>query len=188
MRLRELISNHCLSMKIRMASLISILIISCSSYKDSKLSERLFDQGLTIYKDYNLFRYKANYNLTMDKEVIMPVSFEIRLPKRMKYYKAIGSSDFAFYYVKNQVVFVKTGLKDSVAENKIYEPSSKELGDLIQNQLVTDGGRYDIKEIAPDFKNKSVIVRMGNTLVLLYNIRKEDIEPYVSLITTFKFL
>jgi hypothetical protein len=177
-------------MKIIYACLIiSFLNASCSHYVDSNISKEQNSAnrtGLIAYDHYDLFRYIPTYTLRADNEVSVPLSFEVRLPKKIRYYSGTNGSDFGFYYDSKQVVFIKTILKDSEIKERTYEPSDKELDNLIENQLMTSRGKFDIKEITASPKNKNIIIRRNGVLILLYNISKDDIDNYISLVSTFK--
>jgi len=169
---------------------ISVLFFSCSHYIDSNISknQNSIKTGLEVHKRYNVFKYNANYTFTRDSEVFHPRAFEIRLPKKMKYYTGINGTDFGFYYNNNQVIFVKIGVNNSLVNNDImYEPSFRDLEGFIDDTLLTQRGKFDIKEIKPDPKNKNNLIKKGKATILLYNISKRDIDCFVSFANTFHF-
>jgi hypothetical protein len=168
--------------------IICLFNLSCSHYIDSTVNKADTSNGigLTAFDQYDLFSYNPTYTLRADHEVTTPISFEVKLPKKMRYYSGTNGSDFGFYYDKGQVIFIKTGIKNSNDNKETYEPTDKELNDLIQNELITSGGRFDIKDVVASPKNKSMIIRMNKIVILLYNINKENLNRYVSLVSTFK--
>lgn len=143
------------------------------------------NSGLISYDNYNLFLYDSNVTYLKDQEVTKPAHFEVRLPKKLKYFVGHNSSDFGFYYYDNQVIFIKTDFNKPNART-MYEPSKEELDHIVQSVLVTSNDKFDIKEITVSPSNKNMIIIKGNSLILLYNIEKNNIDKYISLVSTFK--
>lgn len=93
------------------ARLISIVITllavlsmgSCRPYIDATNGSPPVQQGdLKFYTDSNPFAFKSNFILTRDIEEVPPKFFEVTLPKKMRYYEFINSTDFAFFFLQTK--------------------------------------------------------------------------------------
>lgn len=172
------------------AILIGIIFSSCAQYIDKHTMASGIPSdgtGLLAHKEYNVFKFKPTYKLTKDEESIIPQSFEIRLPKGLRYYSGSNGSDFGFYYDSGQVLFVKTG-NEFVKSAKIYEPSSKELESIIDNKLITSKAKFNIKEIKAHPGRNNLVVKTKDALILLYNVKIENINGFKESANSYKSL
>lgn len=172
---------------------ILITFTSCGRYLDTvkKTSIIPVKQGyFDFYPDSNLFTYRSSVVLTRDTEKIYPKSFSVKFPKNLKYYELVRSSNFAFYYDKGEVIFIKVDLENKVsAEDTIFFPSQEQLEQVIEYELNTaNNNKYDIKKIPFDKHRKSSLIRKGDATILLYNIRKENYDLFYNFVNTFKFM
>ncbi len=173
--------------------LLSIVILSaCNRYVDvvKNGSNMPIQQGyLNFYRDSNVLIYKSNIILTRDTEKIYPRSFEVTLPKRIKYYEFLGMSDFAFYYDQNQVFFIKINLENRKGiSDSSYVPSTEGLANFIQQLSTGNNKKYNIHEIAVNADRVNKIVTKGDATILLYNIKKENEDIFSSYLSSFVFL
>jgi hypothetical protein len=176
---------------------ISILILiglfsmgSCNRYIDAKNGNTSIEQGsLKFYTDSNLFTYRTNIIATRDNEKIYPKSFEVTLPKKMKYYEFINSTDFGFYYDKGQVIFIKIELEPKVqVKDTTYTPSQEKLQEFIQSSLKTNGSKYDIKKIPVLKGRRNTILTKGDATILLYNVVDDNYKEFFGDVSSFKFI
>ena len=181
------------------SSLISCVLLfalfsflsSCNKYLDvSKSNSIPIRQGFfEFYHDSNLLIYKTNVILTRDTEKIYPKSFKIKVPKKLKYYEFKSSSDFALYYDKGQVIFIKIDLDSKNAMNDTtYIPTREQLNEFIQFKTSIGDGKYDIKKIPLYQESKSAIIQKGDAVILLYNIHAENYNQFFEYVNEFKFI
>lgn len=169
----------------------SVFLTSCNRYIDVSTGKTIpVQQGyLNIYQDSNVLTYRSNISLTRDTEKIHPKPFKVKLPKRIKYYEFVGSSDFFFYYDKNQVVLIKVNLE---SQNTIldtsYIPSDAGLNEFFQH--VSTGSRkgYNIKEITSRVGRANRIIKKGDAEILLYNITKENEGLFSNYLSSLVFI
>lgn len=184
-RLRSLTLNTILLLLIGFAS-------SCNRYLDViRYNDSVpMKQGFfEFYPDSNLLIYKSKVVLTSDAEKIYPKSFKVKLPKKLKYYELFGSSDFALYYDKGQVIFIKVDLENKKpAQDTVYTPSKEQLNEFIQFKISTGNGKYDIKEIPFHAERKNVIIEKGSAVILLYNIYEENYDLFFDYVNEFSFI
>lgn len=172
---------------------IVITLVSCGKYLDAvkKTSVIPVKQGyFDFYPDSNLFTYKSSVVLTRDTEKIYPKSFSVKLPKNIKYYEFVSSSNFAFYYGKEEVIFIKVNLegKESTEDTALF-PSQEKLQQFIEYELNTaNNKKYDIKKIPFDKNRKTSLIKKGNATILLYNVQKGNYDVFYDYVSTFKFL
>src|SRR5438477_11918240 len=101
-----------------------LVMSSCNRYIDVANGSTPVEQSsLKFYTDSNLFTFKTNIVTTRDTEKIYPKFFEVALPKKIRYYEFINSSDFGFYYDKGQVIFIKIELEPKMrSQDTTYNP------------------------------------------------------------------
>ena len=174
---------------ISLISFINIFPVYLSGQNDIKFKQEIYIEN----KDTCIF-FKFIPNVTYnrgDNEIYKPKPFEISLPKEIRYWEAISSSNFGIYYKSNQVIFINTDLYNS-SNNKsdsIYTPSEKEMENLITTIYVTSRKkRRDIKEIPVLKDRKYQILKKQGVIILLYNIKNKNYNDYLKLIKTFKKL
>lgn len=170
---------------------LSIYNTSCNRYFDAVAEKDKLPKTvgyLTIYPDSNLFLYKSNVALNRDIEKIYPKSFKITLPKDLKYYEVVGSTEFVFYYANNQAVMVKVDLdrKSSAIKNYLsYVPNDQEIEQIVQSKLASAQSKYDIKKIRIPAKNKQYVVKEKGVFLLLYNIQPKNYDIFVKSLKSF---
>lgn len=173
-----------------MVLLCMAIMTSCNRYIDGTHGGNSIEQGaVKFYTDSNVFTYKTNIIVTRDTEKIYPKFFEVALPKKMKYYEFISSTDFAFYYDKGQTIFIKIALEpETMAEDTTYNPSPENLEEFVQTALKTNGGTYDIKRIPVHKNRKNAIIKKGVATMLLYNVLNDNYEQFFDKVSRFRFI
>ncbi|GEP93835.1 hypothetical protein [Chitinophaga cymbidii] len=184
----------CATKSVIKASLyLSLFIVSsCARYVDTV---RSYSNGYAkndffqFYPDSNVFRYKSNVVLTKDTERIYPKFFEVRLPKKIRFYEFIGSTDFSFYYDKGQTVFIKVNLeKSKISRDTVYNPTRDQLGELIESTAQTGNGKYNLNAIPFNEHRKHLVMQRGNATTLLYNIEDKNFDLFYGYISKFRFI
>jgi hypothetical protein len=170
--------------------LIMFIFCSCNRYIDAKnKSIRLLDGSFAFYPDRNELVYKSVVGLKRDHEILKPKPFQVKLPKKIKYYEFAVPSEFAFYYDKNQVVFIRIDLENSAPLlDTSYVPSAVELRTIIQQWPTGSHAKNNVREIdgRPDRINK--LIRKGDATILLYNVVKNNEYLFVDYLNSFTFL
>ena len=177
------------------------LLFSCSSQK--KVSLYFEDKSCNIkeFENHLLFKYKANNFMTRDKDRFKPISFEIQLPKKVKFWEVINSTYFGFYYKQNQVILITTtaiyknglnlnGLYISPKNqiDSIYIPSKHSIEKMICDFETSGHKKWDIKKIRIIQNKKNLVLRKENTIILLLNIEENRFEDYSHLIQSYTTL
>lgn len=172
------------------ALLVMLNMSSCNRYIDVAGGSSSIEQGtLKFYADSNVFTYRTNIVATRDQEKVYPKFFEVALPKKIKYYEFINSSDFGFYYDKGQVVFIKIDLEPKRRRiDTAYTPLKKELEEFVQTELKTRRSKYDIKNISLIEGRRNIIITKGDATILLYNITSDNENQFLSHLNTFRFI
>lgn len=180
--------------------LISIvfLLFSCSTHKIN--SQYFEDKSCNIkeFENHLLFKYKTNILMTRDKERFKPISFEIQLPKKVKFWEVINSTKFGFYYKRNQVILITTTAIDKNGFNmdglcissknqidSIYIPSKHSIDKMICDFETSGHKKWDIKKIGRIQNRKNIVVKKENTTILLLNIEENSFEDYYHFIQSY---
>lgn len=140
--------------------------------------------------DNSLFVFESDISLRRDQEVYHPVNFQIQLPIGLKHWEVLNSSSFGFYYKANQVIFVKTNpFISNRLEETVRTASINEINAFIIEECETSNkAKWNIRDISLRPSRKSLIIRKGNTQILLYNIKKRNFEEFKKLSATFMTL
>lgn len=167
-------------------------IASCNRYIDkiSDSNTHSVKQGnFEFYRDRNVLLYTSNMILRSDKDVKYPKSFEVVLPKGIKYYEFAGSTEFKVFYEKKQAVFIKLYLEaDRIQQDTLYSPKKEDLEILLQNTINFSGSKYDIN--SNDFieNRKHLVVKHNAATILLYNIKPEKFDLFYNSISKFNLI
>lgn len=170
-----------------------VLFNSCNRYIDRIQKSTPLPASNSYFRFYtgrNHFEYQSNVLLTKDAENIVPKHFEINLPKDIKYYEIISSSNFAFYYGNDQVVFLKIDLESTkLRSDSIFDATDIEVRRFIEYEIITSRKeRYDIKEIPINRSRVTKFIRRDCAMIFLYNIKVDNYEMFLEHVKTFKFL
>jgi hypothetical protein len=174
--------------KLLLYSILGFLLIGCSTFK---LESNKRDNNTTHFEEFNdflLFKFRTNIVLKKDMEILKPTPFDLNLPKKIRYWEVINSSNFGFYYNQDQVVFVTTVSSNKLTKgDKVYIPQNKEIEDLINDDLATSGNhKWDIKNIAIKQGRKNLLIIDGETKIFLFNIKEKNFEYFLKLVKSYK--
>jgi hypothetical protein len=182
------------NLNIGMVTLLIGLCTGCSTYIDTveRNSPVPTVRGfMTSYPDSNVFVYKTNVILTRDTERITPRSFKLNLPKRLKHYEVVGSTDFVFYYDKHQALMLRILLENdgkSPLKRSEEVPTKGEVEHMIDSKLTFGRARYDIKDLSYLTNRKHLMVKDKGVTFLLYNIDPGQYTLFVQCLNSFKWL
>lgn len=179
------------NMSYKWAAFLLLILLSCNRYVDTAIGNSVpVQQGyLKFYSDSNVLEYKSSVGLTRDTESVYPKSFRVKLPKNIKYYEFVGSSDFSFYYDKSQVVLIKIDLenKKSIPDTS-YVPSEVELDRFIQQSSSSNHKKYSIKEMSGLSDRINKIITKGDADILLYNVTQENESIFSAYLNSLVFI
>jgi hypothetical protein len=168
------------------------IISSCARYVDTgkyNSSEQIKYEFFRFFPDSNIFKYKSNVVLTRDTEKIYLKNFEVKLPKKIRYYELIGTTDFTFYYDKSQVIFIKVDHENkNIKQDTVYTPSKDQLNEIIDSEVKTESGKYDLKDIPFKEHRKNLIIQRGTAMILLCNIYDYNFPLFFEYVNSFKFI
>ncbi|MGJ7033537.1 hypothetical protein [Niabella hirudinis] len=172
---------------------ICCIAVSCNRYIDvAKTRTRvpIMQDYFDFYPDSNVFLHKTNVVLTKDTEKIYPKSFKVKLPKGLRWYGILGSSDFEFHYDKKQVVFINIDLDIKEANrDTAYSPSQDELNNFVLYKISTSDHKKDnIKAIPININRKQMFIKKGAATILLYNIDPKRYQLFYNYVNGFSFI
>ena len=169
-----------------LASIVAF-VCSCSIQKGVSLHSENKSYDIREYSNYLLFKHKSKIVLSKDKERFWPIGFKIQLPKRVKYWEAINSTNFGFYYRHNQVIFISTNsfyTKEPTIDS-IFIPSKNEIEKIVDNLETSGHKKWDIKKMGIIKNRKNIVMKKGNTTILLLNIKNTRFDDYYSLVGSY---
>ena len=167
-----------------------IILLSCNRYIDAKNKKvQILEGSFTSSSGSNTLVYRTSVGLKMDNVVLKPKPFQVKLPKKMKYYELVGPSDFAFYYNQSQVVFIKINLENArPVSDTSYAPSLNELNIFIQQLSTVNNKKHNIKEMTSKTERINRIMIKEDATILLYNYLKENEGLFSNHLNSFTFL
>jgi hypothetical protein len=166
-------------------------ICSCKSYVDSKINTTTtIRQGHFDYNlDYNMLIYRSNVISTRDQEKLYPKAFEVLIPKKIRYYKIIDSSDFLFCLDKKQYIYINIdlGKNNKVKNDTSYTIIKEDFKDLIISKFA-GMRKIDINKFKSLSDRKHIILEKGGAKIWLYNIIPSNFNQYYAYLNNFKFI
>jgi len=142
-----------------------------------------------IYREsYNEFIYKSKVNSRADKEVYYQTHFKLYLPKRIKNWQ-ISSNEFYYEYDDKEIIYIYSGYKNVGTPGKwmLRETNDKEIYKRIDPYW--HKRKYDEDALKSGYSGRtSKIYTDDKVIILLYNIKQENFERYLTLIKSFKYL
>lgn len=174
--------------KILLSTYIVALSYSCFAQQLSNSFKQDTSTGIKDYGNHLIFTYNSHVLLKKNGETYRPQCFELQLPKNLKYWEGINSSNFGFYYRKNQVLFITTNIfKNKEEVDSIYVPSKNELEEMIKNNFYTSGNvNWDIRMIKIIDRRKNLLIKKRGITILLLNIYKKDFEDFYKSALSFR--
>ena len=179
-------------MKILNRLILATLMLSsaCTRYldEDNKSNNKITtkDFELNILENKNIFIYTSNLTTRRDDEVILTTKFKLDLPKNIINFKISNMYKFVFNYPNKQyfIIYTDNEKKSLVTNDTLYIPDEKEIEALIQQN-----GVHIIKKIKRDksIGRKYLIFKKGNTTILLYNIKNDNIDTFVNCAKSLNF-
>ncbi|WP_394776831.1 hypothetical protein [Flavobacterium sp.] len=174
--------------KIFLTLITVITICSCSTYLDGGKNINTDYMDFNYMQNYNEFIYKSKVNSTADKEVYYPTHFKIDLPKKIKNWQS-SNNEFYFEYSDKEIIYINSGFKNTgtVGSWILKETDDNEIFSKLSSYW--NKRKYDEDDLKLEISNrKSQIYSDGKTTILLYNIKRENFERYLTLVKSFKYL
>ena len=166
---------------------ILTLLTACTHYLDKNYMFTGKDYEFVSLKDKNIFSCTSNLILTRDTEEIPSTKFKLYLPKNIKTFNIGDMNRFIFYYPNKQYFFIHMDneRKRIVSNDTLYTPNPKELEPFIERL-----GTPIVKEPGTHKREHRVrlIFKRRNASILLYNIKKENMETFIKCAESLEFL
>jgi hypothetical protein len=101
----------------------------------------------------------------------------------------MGTTDFTFYYDKSQVIFIKVDHENkNIKQDTVYTPSKDQLNEIIDSEVKTESGKYDLKDIPFKEHRENLIIQRGTAMILLCNIYDYNFPLFFEYVNSFKFI
>lgn len=183
-------------MKTTISILFSSFLLSCSVRYYDTLERKIElpkDYGsFNVYENYNVFYFQNKLIETRDKERYYPAYFNINLPKRLRNYSLGGMNQFIFNYDNKQAIYIYANIYNSLVINldTMYTPSQVEVESIIDKQFysISPRGKFSIEQNRFDKKRRHIIVKKNTATIILYNIKRENVETFIKSANTFTFM
>ncbi|WDF61885.1 hypothetical protein PQ462_10960 [Flavobacterium sp. KACC 22758] len=174
--------------KIFLTIIAVIITSSCNTYLDH--GKKIHTDYMDFYymDSYNEFIYKSKIKSTADKEIYYPTSFKVNLPKKIKNWQ-ISSNEFYFEYDNKEIIYIYSGYKNEGSSGKwtLRETNDNEIYKRIDPYW--NKRKYDEDALKNGYSGRtSKAYTDDKVIILLYNVKLENFENYLSLIKTFKYL
>ncbi|AXY74126.1 hypothetical protein D3H65_09135 [Paraflavitalea soli] len=144
------------------------------------------------YENYNVFYFQNKLTETRDKERYYPAYFNINLPKRIRHYSLGGMNQFIFNYDNKQALYIYTDIYNSsvITLDTMYTPSQVEVESIIDKQFysINPRGKFSIEKNKFNKRRNHLIVKRNAATIILYNIKKGNIETFIKSASTFTFM
>jgi hypothetical protein len=140
---------------------------------------------LSFEKTYNHLFYRSTRKLTRDTEIIFPVSYSIKVPKKIRYCEVGFLGKSLFDYGDSQFVIIVQNDEPSLSEsNNLTEEDWQKLvmGKFESTRL------HRMKLDAFQLLNgrSSMILKKDSISIVLYNIKKSHFKTFVDHVRTLQ--
>ncbi len=165
-----------------------LIFISCRPYLDCGKN---IDNDYMNFKygdSHNEFIYKSKIDAITDTEIYQTTHFSINLPKKIKNWKILGNK-FYFEYPNKEMIYIYSGYKNKVSPEKWSEreTNNSEVYNSLNSYWYEK--KYNENLLATDNpKRVSKVYSDGKTLILLFNIKKDNLSSYLELVKSHKYL
>ncbi|QYJ68244.1 hypothetical protein [Flavobacterium litorale] len=169
----------------------SIVIISCKPmYFDINGYSYITDNySFNFGSNFNEFYYNSTIHGVAEETVYYKQHFRINLPKKIITF-AISDNDFFFEFPDKQIIYIKSdyetlGVKDDWIISDYYGDISSEYPFI---WYWKERG-YNIRYLQGERENRiNKLYSNGKIDIILYNIKPENVEKYLTLIKSFKIV
>jgi len=167
---------------------LAIAISSCGSYLDRGKNIHSDSMDFNYFDNYNEFVYKSKVNAIADKEVFYTTNFSVNLPKHIKHWES-SSNEFYFEYEGKEIIYLNVGYKNKVNTGSwtVQETNNDDIYTKLNSYWNKRKYSEDALKIGQAGR-VSKIYSDGKVSILLYNIKQENFEKYLTLIKSFKYL
>jgi hypothetical protein len=165
-----------------------LLLISCKAYLDNSNSIHNDNMDFNFLNDYNEFIYKSAINASADQETFLNTHFSIHLPKRIVNW-TFANNNFYFEFEDKQIISIYSPYKGQFKSSNwiLRETNIDEIKKILENYW--NKQHYKEEKLGSHNVNRiSKLYSDGYIKILLYNIKKEHFDSYLSILTNFKYL
>lgn len=168
--------------------IVTILLTSCKSYLDRGENISNDFMNFNYMKDYNEFIYKSKINSITDTKTYYKNYFTINLPKKLKHWQILDNK-FYFEYDGKEVIYINSGYKNegNLSNWILRETDSSEIYDLLNSYWDERKYNEDLL-ILNKLTRTSKVYSDGKVLILLYNIKQDNLNKYLKLVKNFKYI
>ncbi|QYJ68238.1 hypothetical protein [Flavobacterium litorale] len=169
---------------------VCLSFLSCNTYIDiNRYSHHTERYKFHFYHDFNEYIYYSKIYGKAGDKLYYPYHFNIKLPKKIANW---GSSDtnFFFEYNSKQIIYIKSdyqnpGIEDKWVISDYYGDISREYSFI---WYWKERG-YNIRYLQGEQENRiNKLYSNGKIDIILYNIKPENVEKYLTLIKSFKIV
>ena len=173
--------------------LFSIFLTSCGHhyYDNPKFGKDINYGGFGFkqYDSYNTFYSRQKTVLKADNELSNYQHFDIDVPKNIKKWLYSGTT-LIIEYDDNQIISINP--KTKIKTDKIFEWSelieNADLLNVISNYYTTIHRKKWDFEAETKLKRITKIYNDGHSTIILFNIKKENIERFDVIKESFKYI
>jgi hypothetical protein len=175
-------------MRIAFLILIAVAFASCRTYVDKGRNIKTDFMDFNYFEDSNEFVYKSTVDAVAGQERYHPNRFSVNLPKKIIDWRVSGN-EFYFEYPNKEIIYINSGYKNkgNSVEWVNRETNDDEIYNLLSDHW--DKKRYNENDLNLRYTGRSSKVYTdGKVTILLYNIKHENLQRYLTLIASFKYL
>lgn len=169
--------------------LVQAILLTASCARLDKGQNIHTDYMAFVYlEDHNQFVYKSRINAVADTEVFLTTRFRVDLPKNLKNWQS-SSNVFVFEYDKKQIICIQAAYKN---EGQLRKPTIRDVG----NQEIDErlGPYWNERKFQENTLKGGQAGRVskvysdGRVVVLLYNVKQENFDHFLSLTSGLTYL
>jgi hypothetical protein len=155
------------------------------------------DRGRSIHSDrvdfdylegHNHFVYKSKINGIADTEVFLNTHFRVDLPKNLKNWQ-ISGNEFIFEYENKQIIYIQANYKN---KSQLREPTIRDIDNREIDARLSEywyDKKYREKKLKGGQPGRiSQVYSDGRVVVLLYNVKQENFDHFLSLASGLTYL
>jgi hypothetical protein len=139
-------------------------------------------------EDHNQFVYKSRVNAVADTEVFLTTRFRVNLPKNLKNWQSSGNV-FVFEYDKKQIIYIQAAYKN---KSQLRKPTIRDIDNQEIDERLSpywNERKYHKNTLKGGQTGRvSKVYSDGRVVVLLYNVKQENFDHFLSLTSGLTYL
>jgi hypothetical protein len=139
-------------------------------------------------EDHNQFVYKSRVNAVADTEVFLTTRFRVDLPKNLKHWQS-SDNEFVFEYDSKQIIYIEVAYtnKSQLRKPTIRDVDTQEIEERLRSYW--DERKYPKTTLKGRRAGRvSKVYSDGRVVVLLYNVKQEYFDRFLSLTSGLTYL